>query len=149
MSIVDASRRLTAELTGLIDRKVKIILADGRTYEGILIGFDHPTLNVLLENAIDNNGVKYPKVIIKGERISEILATEIPLFDPEEFKEYIIREMKLPEHLVKVIPEARAVIVQGRYRVSEKGVEGTGPMAETLYEFFKRYIEERKKVLQG
>ncbi len=149
MSIMDASRRLTAGLASLVDKKVKVILSDGRTYEGILVGFDHPTLNIMLENAVDNNGTKYPKVIIKGERISEILTTEIPLFDPEEFKEYIIKEMKLPEHLVKIIPEAQMVIVQGRYRVSENGVEGTGPMAETLYEFFKRYIEERKKLLQG
>ncbi len=149
MALIDASRRLTAELAGLVDKKVKVILADGRYYEGILAGFDHPSLNLLLENAVDNKGEKYPKVIIKGERVSEILTTEIPLFDPSDFRDFIIKEMRLPEHLVKIIPEARAVIVQGRYKVSEKGVEGTGPLAQTLYEFFQKYIEERKKLLQG
>ena len=149
MSIVDASRRFTSELTGLMDKKVKVILVDGKIYEGTLSGFDHPSLNILLTNVVDNNGNSYPKVIIRGERISEILITEIPLFDPEEFKEYIIREMKLPEHLVQVIPEAQAVVVQGRYKVTEKGVEGTGPTAERLYQFFTKYIEERKKKLQG
>ncbi len=149
MSVVDASRKLVSELTGLIDKKVKIILVDGKVYEGILAGFDHPTMNTLLLDAVDNSGNKFPKVIIKGERISEILATEIPLFDPEDFKEYIIREMKLPEHLIQVIPEAQAVIVQGRYKVTEKGVEGSGPIAERLYQFFTKYIEERKKKIQG
>lgn len=149
MSLVDASRRLAAGLASLVDKKVKVVLSDGRTYEGVLTGFDHPTLNLLLENAVDNNGARYPKVIIRGDRISEILTTETPLFDPEEFKEYIVREMRLPEHLVKVVPEAQTVIVQGRYRVSEKGVEGTGPLAETLYEFFKKYIEDRKKLIEG
>ncbi len=149
MTLVDASRRLAAELAGLVDKKVKVILADGRYYEGTLIGFDHPSLNLLLENAVDNNGTKYPKVIIKGDRVSEILTTEIPLFDPDDFREFIIKEMRLPDHLVKVIPEARVVIVQGRYKVSEKGVEGTGPLAQTLYEFFQKYIEERKKLFKG
>ena len=149
MSIVDATRRFTSELTGLIDKKIKVILVDGKIYEGTLIGFDHPSLNILLINAVDDKGNTFPKVIIKGDRISEIMATEIPLFDPEEFKEYIIKEMKLPEHLVQVVHEAQAVVVQGRYKVTEKGVEGTGPTAERLYQFFTRYIEERKKKIQG
>ncbi len=149
MGIIDASRRLAAELAGLIDKKIKVILADGRYYEGKLVGFDHPSLNLLLENAVDNNGNTYPKVFIKGERVSEILTTEIPLFEPEDFKEFIMRNMRIPEHLIKIIPEARAVIIQSRYKVTEKGVEGTGPLAQTIYEFFQKYMEERKKVLKG
>ncbi len=149
MGIIDASRRLAAELAGLIDKKIKVVLADGRYYEGKLVGFDHPSLNLLLENAVDNNGNTYPKVFIKGERVSEILTTEIPLFEPEDFKEFIMRNMRIPEHLIKIIPEARAVIIQSRYKVTEKGVEGTGPLAQTIYEFFQKYMEERKKVLKG
>ncbi len=149
MGIIDASRRLAAELAGLVDKKIKVILADGRYYEGKLIGFDHPSLNLLLENAVDNKGNTYPKVFIKGERVSEILTTEIPLFEPEDFKEFIMRNMRIPEHLIKIIPEARAVIIQSRYKVTEKGVEGTGPLAQTIYEFFQKYMEERKKVLKG
>ena len=149
MGIIDASRRLAAELAGLIDKKIKVILADGRYYEGKLVGFDHPSLNLLLENAVDNNGNTFPKVFIKGERVSEILTTEIPLFEPEDFKEFIMRNMRIPEHLIKIIPEARAVIIQSRYKVTEKGVEGTGPLAQTIYEFFQKYMEERKKVLKG
>jgi small nuclear ribonucleoprotein (snRNP)-like protein len=149
MALIDASRRLAAELSSLVNKKIKVVLADGRYYEGVLEGFDHPSLNVLLTNAVDNKGNRYPKVFIKGDRVSEILTTEIPLFDPEEFREYIIREMKLPEHFVKIVPEARIVVIQGRYKVSENGVEGTGPLARTIYEFFQKYIEERKKLIQG
>ncbi len=149
MALMEASRRLMAGLSSLIDKKVKIVLQNGKWYEGILTGFDHPALNVMLEEAIDNHGNKYPKVIIRGESISEILATEIPLFDPEDFKQYIIHALKLKEHQVKVIPEAGIVEVQGRYKISEKGVEGIGPFAEILHEYFTRYIEERKKLLQG
>jgi small nuclear ribonucleoprotein (snRNP)-like protein len=149
VSVLDASRRLTGELSSLIDKRVKIVLADGRSYEGKLVGFDTPSLNILIQNAQDDKGNKYPKVIVKGERLSEIIVLEIPLFDPEEFKNIIIKEMKLPEHLVRVIPEARVIEVQGRYRVSERGVEGTGPIAETLYRLLEQYLETRRKALKG
>lgn len=149
MSVLDASRRLVSELAGLIDKRIRVVLSDGRSYEGQLAGFDHPSLNLLLQNAVDDKGNKYPKVVIKGERLSEIVVLEVPIFDPEDFKNFVVREMKIPEHLVKVIPEARIVEVQGRYRVSEKGVEGTGPVAETLYRLLQQYLESRKKSLKG
>ncbi|MEM1921930.1 MAG: Lsm family RNA-binding protein [Desulfurococcaceae archaeon] len=57
--------------------------------------------------------------------------------------------MNIPEHLVQIIPEAQAVVVQGRYKVTEKGVEGSGPIVDRLYQFYTKYIEERKKKLQG
>lgn len=149
MAVVDASRKLVSELASAMDKKVRVVLGDGRFYEGILVGFDHPSLNILLRNAYNEKGEKIPKVIIKGEKISEIVITEIPLFDPEEFKEIVLRELKIPEHMVKVIPEARVVEVQGRYRVGEDGVTGTGPIAETLHSLLKKYLETRKKMLQG
>jgi len=115
----------------------------------VLVGFDHPSLNILLKSVTDESGLKYSKIIVKGERISEIIAVEEPLFDPEEFKEFLLRELKLQEHAVKVIPEARSVEVLGRYRVSEEGVMGSGAMAETLYGVYKKYIELKKKGMQG
>jgi small nuclear ribonucleoprotein (snRNP)-like protein len=149
MSTVDASRRLINELVTLLDRKIRVILVDGKQYEGMLAGFDHPSLNILLKNVSDEKGAKYSKIIVKGERISEIIAIEEPLFDPEEFRDFLLKELRLQEHAVKVIPEARAVEVLGRYRVSEEGVTGSGAMAETLYGIYKKYIELKKKSLQG
>ena len=145
MAISEASRRLVQELASVLDKRVKVILNDGRSYEGLLIGFDHPPLNILLRDAVDSSGNKYVKILIKGERISEIIMLEEPLFDPEEFKELLLRELKLQEHAVRVLHEIRAVEVLGRYRISEEGVYGSGPMAETLYSLFKKYMEQKKK----
>ncbi len=146
---MEASRKLMAGLSSMMGRKVKVILVNGKWYEGVLAGYDHPTLNVMLEDAMDNSGAKYPRVIIRGESISEILVAQVPLFDPEDFMEYLLQELKLRRDQVKVIPEAGIVEVQGRYKISERGVEGTGAFAETLYEYFERYMEERKKLLKG
>lgn len=145
MAVAEASRRLVQELTTLLDKKIKVILDNGRYYEGNLAGFDHPSLNILLRNAVDNSGTRYSRIFLKGERVSEIIIMEEPLFDPEEFKELLLREMRLQEHSVKVLHDIRAVEVLGRYRVSEDGVMGSGPMAETLYNLYKKYIDQRKK----
>jgi small nuclear ribonucleoprotein (snRNP)-like protein len=149
MSTIDASRRLVNELVTLLDKRIRVVLTNGKHYEGILAGFDHPSLNILLKNATDESGTRYSKIIVKGERISEIIAIEESLFDPEEFKEFLLRELKLQEHAVKVISDARAVEVLGRYRITEEGVTGSGAMAETLYGVYKKYIELKKKGVQG
>ncbi|ADV65543.1 Lsm family RNA-binding protein [Desulfurococcus mucosus] len=149
MSVVDASRRLVSELASMIDKKIRVVLSDGRYYDGVLVGFDHPGLNIMLRSAVDEKGNRVPRVMIKGERISEIVIMEEPLFNPEEFKEWVLREMKIPDHMVKVIPEARVVEVQGRYRVGEDGVIGSGPIAETLHSIYKKYMEYRRKLVQG
>lgn len=145
MSMIDASRKLIGELTNMMDKKVKVVLTSGRFYEGVLKGFDHPGLNIILENAVDSSGNSFDKVFVRGDVISEIIALEKPSFNPEELKEMIVREGKIPEHMVKVVPEAGAVIVQGRYRITETGIEGVGPMAELLHEIYKKYMESRRR----
>ncbi|MGB9817457.1 MAG: Lsm family RNA-binding protein [Desulfurococcaceae archaeon] len=149
MAVSEASRRLIQELATFLDRRVKVVLDNGKSYDGLLAGFDHPSLNILLKDAVDNSGTRFAKIVVKGERISEIIILEEPLFDPEEFKEFILKEMKLQEHAIRVLHDIRAVEVLGRYRVSEEGVMGSGPMAETLYSLYKKYMELRKKKPQG
>lgn len=145
MSVTDASRRLIGELTNLLDKRIKVVLTDGKVYEGVLKGFDHPSLNILLDNVVDSTGAKIGKVFIKGEKLSEIIALEMPLFNPEEFRDMVIKEMRIPEHMIKVVSEAGAVVVQNRYRITESGVEGVGPLAETLHEIYRRYMESKKR----
>ncbi len=146
MSITDATRRLISALQSMLDKKVTVVLTDGRRYSGVLVGFDHPSLNIVLSPATDNDGNKYPQIIIRGERISELLIAEAPIFDPKEFAEYVIKRLNLRRDSVKVIPEANAVQIY-RIKVSEKGVEGSGAMAQTIYEIFLEYMEKRKKEL--
>lgn len=149
MSAIEAQRRLISELLVMLNKKVVVILDNGRRYEGTLVGFDHPTLNVMLNDAVDGEGKHYPKVLIKGERVSEMTVAEVPLFDPEDFARYIISAMKLRSDAVKVIPEARAVIILNNIRVTETGVEGRGPTARTVHQFWEKYMSERRRKLHG
>lgn len=149
MSVADATRKLISELLLMLGKKVTVILSNGKKYEGVLVGFDHPSINIMLSTAMDDSGKRYPKVLIRGASISEIMITEEPLFNPNEFAEYLVKELHLRQDAVKVVPEAGAVIVYGRIKVTEKGVEGTGAMAQTIYEVYQRYINMRKSKLQG
>ncbi len=148
MSLQTAVRNLMTELMGLVNNTVKVKLVDGNVYEGKLVGIDvsdRLTLHLLLENAKTGSGEVYYKVFINGSRVSEIIATQKPLFDPEEFASFISSKLNLPPGTVKVIKEAGTVIVYDRYKISENGVEGSGGLASKLYSLWEEYMEQRKK----
>jgi len=131
------------DLAELLDRKVLVVTRDGKTFEGKLSGFDHPSLNIsLVEVKVGDE--TYPKVIIRGDVIAEIIAKEKPLFDAREFAEIL---KKYFPNLVKVHEEAGVVIVGDRVRITEKGVEGVGPIADRVRKLFNDYIESKESEL--
>lgn len=145
MSITNASRRLLSDLTNMLDKSVVVKLRDGRVYEGVLSGFDHQRLHLSLSKARDASGNTYHKVIIAGDSISEVLIKEAPLFDAQEFAEIVMRKLNLRPGDVKVYPDAGVVVVLNTIRVTEGGVEGSGPIANKVYSIFNEYIEGRRK----
>ncbi len=150
MSISNITKKLINEVLNLVDRYVVVKLVDGRTYEGTLLGIDvseRLTLHIILGNAKDVDGNTCYRVLIHGDRLSEIISKEQQIFDPNEFSSYILSKLNLPPGSVKVIKEANLVMVYDKYKVSENGVEGSGPLASKLYSLYQEYIELRKKRL--
>ena len=140
-----APRSIASELTRLIDKKVMVRLADGEVYTGKLLSYDPTSFHIVLGEAEDSGGSKFYRVIINGNRISEILIYEQPLFDAEEFASLLISKLNLRPDLVKVLHDANIVVVYDRIKVSESGVEGTGSFAQRIYEVYMEYIESKKK----
>ena len=140
-----ASRGIVGELSKAIDKKIMIRLVDGKTYIGKLVSFDQNSLHIVLGDAESNDGNKFYRVIINGSRISEIIIQEQPLFDAEEFASYLIAKLNLRSDVIKVLHDVNAVIVYDRIRVSEAGVEGSGSLAQKIYEVFTEYMESKKK----
>ncbi|HDN75814.1 MAG TPA: hypothetical protein ENG05_01645, partial [Acidilobales archaeon] len=135
-------------LANLIDSTVLVKLVDGSMYEGKLVGIDlgdRLTLHLLLEDAKTRDGKVFYKVFIHGSRISEIICMEKPLFDPEEFAQYIQQRLSLPPGTVRVIKEARSVYVYDRYKITENGVEGAGGLASKLYSLWQEYMEQKRR----
>ena len=132
-------RRYLSELGGFVEKNVKIVTIRGAIYEGKLLGFDPATLSVCLEDAYFS-GERYPRVIIRGDSISEILLKERP-FDLKGLSE---RLNKLFPNMVKYYEDAGFITVMDRIRVTAEGVEGTGPMYERVKKVYDQYLLEQK-----
>ena len=139
------SRSIVAELNKLIDKRITVRLVDGRTYIGKLISYDQSTLHLVLSDVEAGDGGKYHKVIIVGNRVSEIIVTEYPLFDAQEFANILTAKLNLRPDVVRVVPEINAVIVYDRIKISEAGVEGSGSLAQRIYEIYNEYIESKRR----
>ncbi len=149
MSVTTAMKKLIGELSSLLGKKVMVRLSDGRAYQGVLAGFDHPDMNIMLLNASDTKGNSYPKIFVRGNALSEIIALEMPLFDPKEFADYVVRRLNLHVGDARPYPDAGIVVVLNNIKVSEKGVEGSGPLATKLNSLLEEYLEEKKKERGG
>ncbi|MCE4615382.1 MAG: Lsm family RNA-binding protein [Desulfurococcales archaeon] len=145
MSVIDAQRKLVTKLNTLLGRKISIRLINEQSYTGTLEGFDHPHFNLLITDAVDKDGNSFSSVIIRGEVVSEIVEVEQKLFDPIEFKEFLIKRLNLKPYDVTVIEEAGSVVVLKKITVSEKGVEGVGPMVNSIHAVFQDYMKSKKK----
>ncbi len=139
MSVTVGARRFVSELNGFIDKSVKIITTRGVTYEGMLIGFDTASLNLVLQDVVVNKE-KYSRAIVKGDAISEILLKEKP-FDMRGLSE---RLLKMFPNMVKYYDESGFITVMDRIRVTVDGVEGTGPMVDRVKKVYDQYVLEQK-----
>ena len=143
MSVPTATRRMFSELNALLDKEVIIKLKTGKMLHGTLHGFDH-NLNILLKNAAEDDQV-YPIMLVYTESILSLGAAESPLFNPEEFAKIVSQKLNIRETDIKVFSEAGVVVVLNNIRISEKGVEGSGPLAHKIYGLFTEYLESKKK----
>ncbi len=145
MSMASISRKLVAEITSWQGKRIKIKLVDGRSYEGVAEAIDHPSLNVLLSDAVNEKGEKVYKVLIRGQQISEIIVPQQDIFNAEEFARILQEELKLAPGAVKVYPEIETVMVFNTIKVTRNGVEGSGPLAQKVYSIFEKYMASKKK----
>ncbi|MEM0439790.1 MAG: hypothetical protein DJ555_05020 [Desulfurococcaceae archaeon] len=143
LSTPTGARRFYTEIGSLVDKRVYVRLVDGKVYRGVLLGIDQPSLNVVLGEA-DSEGKRFFRVVINGNRISEIVVEEIPLFDPEEFFNLVVQRLNINPANVKVYKESGSVVILDRYRVSENGVEGSGALANKIFDIWQEYMEGKK-----
>ncbi|MEM2667442.1 MAG: Lsm family RNA-binding protein [Candidatus Methanomethylicaceae archaeon] len=134
-----STKRYVSELNNFIDRIVKVITMRGTVYEGKLIGLDFSNLNICLSDVLIE-GEKYPRVVINGNAISEIILKEKP-FDLKGLSD---RLSKLFPNMVKYYEDAGFIMVMDRIKVTAEGVEGSGPMYERVKKVYDQYVIEQK-----
>jgi small nuclear ribonucleoprotein (snRNP)-like protein len=129
------------ELSALLGSRIEVNTEIGKSYNGILKGFDRNTLSIVLAEAKDNQGAYYHRIFIRGEKINEIIKAEEP-FDIKGL--YLELGKIFPPGEVEFFEDSRIIRVLKKVRVTEDGVEGEGPLADRIRQIYDKYIQEKK-----
>lgn len=133
-----AEGRFFGEFTKMLNSRVKVI-TNTKTFTGALLGYDRDTMTICLKDAYDAQGAHYNKIIIYGKTIQEIIETK-KAFDLKRLAEDL--QAIFPRGEVKLDTEADAIIVLNKIKVTEKGVQGSGPLAERVRNVYDKFIEQ-------
>ncbi|ARM75887.1 Lsm family RNA-binding protein [Acidianus manzaensis] len=139
------TRKAVYDINSLLDKNIIVKLTNNKTYIGQLVSFDLAPFLITLANAKDNENKMFYKVIINGNLVSEIIVQSEPIFNPKEFADIVQKSLNLRQADIKVYDEAGVVVILDKIKVSENGVEGSGALAQRIYDLFNEYIEKRKK----
>ena len=132
-------RRFFEELGQLVDKPVVVEDRAGKTYEGVLLGFDSQSMSIALGDVKGVQGTLYHRLILTGSTISKIMATDRP-FNLDGLRERLERVFP---NMVQFFAEAGVIVVMNKIRVNETGViEGSGPSADRVRDIYNRFIAE-------
>jgi hypothetical protein len=137
-----AGRNFFKELASLIGSAVIITTTAGKTFTGELKGYDPNSLGICLAGARDEGGKSFHRLILNGSIVGEIVKAEEP-FDLKALASEIQRIF--PPGEVKYIEDARVIQVLDKIKVTESGVEGSGPLTERVKMIFDKFVQERGK----
>ena len=134
------TRNFFKELSELIGVNVKVTTSTGLTYTGIFRGYDANSLSICLINGKNPNGDSFEKIFLFGHQIFSIL----PIGKPFDFEGFIERLMKyqIPKEGITYLKEENTIVILNKVKVTENGVEGTGPIAERVKRIYDEYIKE-------
>jgi small nuclear ribonucleoprotein (snRNP)-like protein len=124
----------------LIGATVVVTTNTGKALTGKMRGYDPTTLSVVLADAHDAKETLYHRIVITGHTILELVKTEDP-FDLKGLAEQL--ETLFPPGEVRFLEDARVIVVLNKVRVTEQGVEGTGPLADRIRKVYTRFVEEQ------
>ncbi|NHJ03373.1 MAG: hypothetical protein EAX90_00995 [Candidatus Heimdallarchaeota archaeon] len=130
------------ELADLKDKYITVVSTTGKSFNGLLKSWNPDTFDLCLTNVIEGKN-SYFKVFLRGPTIAEILVNEQP-FDLNALAAELQSRLNLLEADVKVFNDARIIQVLNKVKVSEKGVEGTGPVADRVRAVFDQFMETIK-----
>ncbi|NHJ32836.1 MAG: hypothetical protein FK732_08235 [Asgard group archaeon] len=127
------------ELADLKGKYITVVTTTGKTFNGLLKAWNPDTFDLCLANVNEGKNT-YFKVFLRGPIISEILISEQP-FDLQGLALELQERLNLLEADVKLFEDASMIHVLNKVNVTEKGVEGTGPVADRVRVVFEQFME--------
>ena len=138
------SRTFQKEITPFVNKRVLITLKEGTTFTGDLKGVNPTNLTTILVKAKNNTTNKiFHRICLSGDTIATITLEEAP-FDLAGLKDELERIFNRPGD-VKLYEEAGLIVVLERVKVSEHGVDGSGPVADRVRAIYERYAQTQRK----
>jgi small nuclear ribonucleoprotein (snRNP)-like protein len=137
-----AERKLFTELGALLDKPVRVVTTDGKSFDGTLVGMNPESLSLCLAQAKDEKGVMMHRVFLNGNIVAEVFAVERP-FDLRALAD---RLEKVFPRFVKLYEDQGFIMVMEKIKVTEKGIEAgtSGPAAERVQKVYEQFISEMK-----
>ncbi|MHA2294769.1 MAG: Lsm family RNA-binding protein [Candidatus Hodarchaeales archaeon] len=147
MSYSNAQKLFFKEMLNFFNKRVSIITMEGWKYTGELKAFDPISLNSLMMNcdAWNSEGERqdtYSKVVVPGMKIREIYLEEAP-FDIEGLAKELEKVFRRSGD-IKIFPDAGIITILERVKVTESGIDGTGPVAERVQTIYDRFMKAYK-----
>lgn len=137
-----AQRKFLGEIAMLLDKSVMVITTDNKTYTGTVVGVNPETLNLCLADATDEKGRNLNRTILNGNVVAQILTVEKPF----NLKALADRLEKVFPNMVRLYADNGFIWVMDKIKVTEEGVvDGTGPIAERVYNVYNQFIRETEK----
>ncbi|MHA1586639.1 MAG: Lsm family RNA-binding protein [Candidatus Heimdallarchaeota archaeon] len=127
------------ELADLKGKYITAVTTTGKSFNGLLKAWNPDSFDLCLSNVNEGKN-SYFKVFLRGPIISEILISEQP-FDLGRLALELQERLNLLEADVKLYEDARMIQVLNKVKVTEKGVEGTGPVADRVRVVFEQFME--------
>jgi len=131
------------ELADLKGKFITVVSTTGKTFNGMLKAWNPDTFDLCLTNVNEGKN-NYFEVFLRGPIIAEILINEQP-FDLSALAVVLRDRLNLLEADVKVFDDARIIQVLNKVKVSESGVDGTGPVADRVRAVFEQFMETLKE----
>ena len=136
-----AERKFFSEIGALVDKPVKVVTTDGKSFNGTLVGINPETLTLCLAEAKDEKGMAIHRIVLNGSVVAQVLAVEKPF----DLKALADRLEKVFPRFVKLYEDQGFILVMEKIKVTEKGVEtGSGPAAERVQKVYEQFISEMK-----
>lgn len=136
-----AERKFLSEIGALLEKPVRVVTTDGKTFEGMLAGIHPETLSLCLAEARNEKGAVMHRVFLNGSVVGEVFAVEKPF----DLKALADRLEKVFPRFVKLYEDQGFIMVMEKIKVTEKGVEtGSGPAAERVQKVYEQFFSEIK-----
>ncbi|MHC1592038.1 MAG: Lsm family RNA-binding protein [Candidatus Helarchaeales archaeon] len=133
-----SEQRFFREISSLIDSEVKVVTTK-KVYSGKLLGMERQGMSIVLGPAEDDEGNEFERIFIYGQHILEIIEMAKG-FDLQALADEISK--LFPKGQVQYYPDARSIVVLNKIKVTEFGVEGTGPLAESVRKVYNKFVEK-------